>query len=592
MEMLLSGNEALARGVYEYGGEFASAYPGTPSTEILQTIARFFKDDVYAEWAINEKVALEVAVGASWGGARSIAVMKHVGVNVAADPLMSLTYTGVNAGMILVSADDPSLHSSQNEQDNRYYGKFASIPVLEPSDSQEAKDFVKPSFEISEQFDTPVLLRITTRISHSKGIVNIGERETAENKGFERNIAKYVMMPAYASVRHKVVIDRLEALKEYAETTDLNKIEMNDTDVGIITGSISYQHVKEAMPNASILKLGMGYPLPMKKIASFAAEVKNLFVVEELEPFYEEQIKAAGIEVEGKKYFSNHLELNVDRVRDGFIEAGLLDASVKSPTAAAEPEEVLPRPPVLCSGCPHRGMVVAMKKLKLYTNGDIGCYTLGAVPPLSQIDTCLCMGASIGHTFGIEKAGKSDGKFVSFIGDSTFLHSGITSLASVVYNKGTTTNIIVDNRITAMTGGQDNPATSKTLMGEPTNAVDLKALCRAVGVEHVREVDPYNLEETLTALKEETERDACSVIITNRPCMLFPSKIKDAPYTVITEKCIACGLCFGVGCPSIAASDEKNDKGKPKSEIDTLTCTGCTICAQVCPSGAIVPLEQ
>jgi indolepyruvate ferredoxin oxidoreductase alpha subunit len=592
MEMLLSGNEALARGVYEYGGEFASAYPGTPSTEILQTIARFFKDDVYAEWAINEKVALEVAVGASWGGARSIAVMKHVGVNVAADPLMSLTYTGVNAGMILVSADDPSLHSSQNEQDNRYYGKFASIPVLEPSDSQEAKDFVKPSFEISEQFDTPVLLRITTRISHSKGIVNIGERETAENKGFERNIAKYVMMPAYASVRHKVVIDRLEALKEYAETTDLNKIEMNDTDVGIITGSISYQHVKEAMPNASVLKLGMGYPLPMKKIASFAAEVKNLFVVEELEPFYEEQIKAAGIEVEGKKYFSNHLELNVDRVRDGFIEAGLLDASVKSSTAAAKPEEVLPRPPVLCSGCPHRGMVVAMKKLKLYTNGDIGCYTLGAVPPLSQIDTCLCMGASIGHTFGIEKAGKSDGKFVSFIGDSTFLHSGITSLASVVYNKGTTTNIIVDNRITAMTGGQDNPATSKTLMGEPTNAVDLKALCRAVGVEHVREVDPYNLEETLTALKEETERDACSVIITNRPCMLFPSKIKDAPYTVITEKCIACGLCFGVGCPSIAASDEKNDKGKPKSEIDTLTCTGCTICAQVCPSGAIVPLEQ
>jgi indolepyruvate ferredoxin oxidoreductase alpha subunit len=592
MEMLLSGNEALARGVYEYGGEFASAYPGTPSTEILQVIAKFFKDDVYAEWAINEKVALEVAVGACWGGARSIAVMKHVGVNVAADPLMSLTYTGVGAGMILVSADDPSLHSSQNEQDNRFYGKFASIPVLEPADSQEAKDFVKDSFEISEKFDTPVLLRITTRISHSKGIVKIGERKTAENRGFERNIEKYVMVPAYAAVRHKVVIDRLEKLKEYAETTDLNRIEWNNTDVGIITGSISYQHVKEAMPDASVLKLGMGYPLPMKKIANFASEVKNLFVVEELEPFYEEQIKAAGIEVEGKKYFSNWLELNVDRVRDGFIEAGLLDASVKSSTAAAEPEEVLPRPPVLCSGCPHRGMVVAMKKLKLYTNGDIGCYTLGGLPPLSQIDTCLCMGASIGHTFGITKAGKSDGKFVSLIGDSTFLHSGITSLASAVYNRATTTNIIVDNRITAMTGGQDNPATSKTLMGEPTNAVDLKAICRAVGVEHVREVDPYDLEETINALKEETERDACSVIITNRPCMLFPSKIKDAPYTVLSEKCIACGLCFGVGCPSIAASDEKNDKGKPKSEIDTLTCTGCTICAQVCPSGAIVPLEQ
>ena len=592
MDMLLSGNEALARGVFEYGGEFASAYPGTPSTEILQTIARYFKDDVYAEWAINEKVAFEVAVGASYGGARSIAVMKHVGVNVAADPLMSLTYTGVGAGLILVSADDPSLHSSQNEQDNRYYGKFASIPVLEPSDSQEAKDFVKTSFDISEQFDTPVMLRITTRISHSKGIVEIGERETVEHGGFERNITKYVMVPAYAAKRHKIVIERLEALKEFAEKTELNRIEWNDTNVGIITGSISYQHVKEAMPDASILKLGMGYPLPMKKIASFAAEVKNLFVVEELEPFYEEHIKAAGIEVEGKKYFSNWLELNVDRVRDGFIEAGLLDASVKSSTAAAEPEEVLPRPPVLCSGCPHRGMMVAMKKLKLYTTGDIGCYTLGALPPLSQIDTCLCMGASIGHAFGITKAGKTDGKVVSLIGDSTFLHSGITALASAVYNKTNTTNIIVDNRITAMTGGQDNPATSKTLMGEKTNAVDLKALCRAVGVEHVREVDPYDLEETITVLKEETEREAPSVVITNRPCMLFPSKIKDAPYTVLLEKCTACGLCFGVGCPSIAASDEKNDKGKPKSEIDPLTCTGCTICAQVCPADAIVPLEQ
>ncbi len=341
-----------------------------------------------------------------------------------------------------------------------------------------------------------------------------------------------------------------------------------------------------------MLKLGMGYPLPMKKIADFASKVDRLFVVEELEPFYEEQIKAAGIAVEGKRYFSNWLELNVDRVRDGFIEAGLLDASSKSPSAGAEPEDVLPRPPVLCSGCPHRGIMVAMKKLKLYTTGDIGCYTLGALPPLSQIDTCLCMGASIGHAFGIEKAGKTDGKVVSLIGDSTFLHSGITSLASAVYNKANTTNIIVDNRITAMTGGQDNPATSKTLMGEPTHAVDLKAICRAVGVEHVREVDPYDLDETIKILKEETERDAPSVIITNRPCMLFPKKIKDTPYTVILDKCTACGLCFDVGCPSISASNEKNAKGKPKSEIDPLTCTGCTICAQVCPVEAIVPLEQ
>jgi len=592
MEMLLSGNEALARGVYEYGGEFASAYPGTPSTEILQTIGRFFKDDVYAEWAINEKVALEVAVGASYGGARAIAAMKHVGVNVAADPLMSLTYTGVGAGLILVSADDPSLHSSQNEQDNRCYGKFASIPVLEPSDSQEAKDFVGAAFEISERFDTPVMLRLTTRISHSKGIVTIGERTTVEHGGFERNIEKYVMVPAHATKRHKVVIERLERLKEFAEESYLNTIEWNERKVGIVTGSIAYQHAKETLPTASILKLGLGYPLPMKKIADFASKVDRLFVVEELEPFYEEQIAAAGIAVEGKKYFSNYLELNVDRVREGFIEAGVLDASAKASTAAAEPEEVLPRPPVLCSGCPHRGMMIALRNAKVFTTGDIGCYTLGALPPLSQIDTCLCMGASIGHTFGIEKAGKTEKPVVALIGDSTFLHSGITSLASAVYNKTTSTYIIVDNRITAMTGGQDHPGTSRTLMGEKTHAVDLVQLCKALGVEHVRVVDPYDIEETTNALREEIAREAPSVIITNRPCMLFPKKIRQAPYAVDTAVCTACGACFRVGCPSISASDETNEKGRPKAQIDPTTCTGCTICAQVCPADAIGPLSS
>ncbi len=591
MEMLLSGNEALARGVYEYGGEFASAYPGTPSTEILQTIARFFKDDVYAEWAINEKVALEVAVGASYGGARSIAAMKHVGVNVAADPLMTLSYTGVGAGLILVSADDPSLHSSQNEQDNRCYGKFASIPVLEPSSSQEAKDFVGAAFEISENFDTPVLLRLTTRISHSKGVVDIGERETVDHGGFERNIEKYVMVPAHAIKRHRFVIERLEKLREFAETSDLNRIEWNDGKAGIITGSIAYQYAKEAMPEASILKLGMGYPLPMKKIADFASKVERLFVVEELEPFYEEQIAAAGIPVEGKKYFSNFLELNVDRVRDGLIEAGVLDRSVVSKTRRDRGEDVLPRPPVLCPGCPHRGMMVTLRKLKVFTTGDIGCYTLGALPPLSQIDTCLCMGASIGHAAGIDKAGKTKERVVSLIGDSTFLHSGITSLASAVYNKANTTNIIVDNRITAMTGGQDHPGTSKTLMGEKTHAVNLPDLCRALGVEHIREVDPYDLDETYRVLEEEIERDAPSVVITNRPCMLFPKKIKEKPYTVDTAKCTACGMCFRVGCPSISASDEKTEKGRNKAEIDPVTCTGCSICAQVCPSDAIIPTE-
>ncbi len=588
MEMLLAGNEALARGFYEYGGEFASAYPGTPSTEILETIGRFFKDEVYAEWAINEKVALEAAVGASYGGARSMAVMKHVGLNVAADPLMTLSYTGVGAGMIIVSADDPSLHSSQNEQDNRCYGKFASIPVLEPSDSSEAKEFVKTAFEISEKFDTPVLMRLTTRISHSKGLVEIEKRETVEHGGFERNIEKYVMVPGHAIKRHAIVIDRLEKLKGLAEETPLNKVEWNDRKVGVISGSIAYQHARDAFPEASVLKLGMGYPLPMEKIREFSSKVDRLFVVEELEPFYEEQIKAAGIEVEGKKFFSNFLELNVDRVRDGFAEAGVLKPRENKETSRAE---VLPRPPVLCPGCPHRGMMVALRNTRVYTTGDIGCYTLGALPPLSQIDTCLCMGASIGHAFGIEKAGKTEKKAVALIGDSTFLHSGITGLASAVYNKSSITVIIVDNRITAMTGGQDHPATSRTLMGEETHAVDLADLCRSLGVGNVQEVDPYDLEATEKALKEEIQRDAVSVIITNRPCMLFPNKIRDKAYRVVAEDCIACGACFRVGCPAISGSGETNDKGKPIPEIDPVMCTGCTICAQVCPVDAIVPAE-
>ncbi|MCD6379939.1 indolepyruvate ferredoxin oxidoreductase subunit alpha [bacterium] len=590
MEMLLSGNEALARGFYEYGGEFASAYPGTPSTEILQVMANFFKEDIYSEWAPNEKVALETVVGASYGGARSIAVMKHVGLNVAADPLLTLSYTGVGAGLIIISADDPSMHSSQNEQDNRYYGKLASIPILEPSDSQEAKDFVRDAFEISEKFDTPVIIRLTTRISHSKGLVRIGKRETVVHPGFERNVEKYVMVPAYAIKRHAIVIERLEKLKEYAEETNINKIIWNDKKVGVITGSIAYQHTRDALPQASVLKLGMGYPLPMNKIKKFASEVDHLFVVEELEPFYEEQIKGAGIEIEGKKYFPSLLELNVDIVRKGFVDAGVMETGI--PDSAKTEEAILPRPPVLCPGCPHRGIMVTLRKLKVFTTGDIGCYTLGALPPLSQIDTCLCMGASIGHAIGIEKAGKTKKKIVAIIGDSTFLHSGITSLASAVYNKSSITVIIADNRITAMTGGQDNPATSKTLMGEDTNAIDLPDLCKALGVEHVKTVDPYNLDETYDTLREEIDRDAVSVVITNRPCVLFPKKIKDKPLKIDTDKCIACGICFSVGCPAIFGSGATNDKGKSIPTIDPAMCTGCGICAKVCPTGAIIEDES
>ncbi len=585
MEMLLAGNEALARGFYEYGGEFASAYPGTPSTEIMQVMGKFFRDDLYSEWAPNEKVALETAVGASYGGARSIAVMKHVGLNVAADPLMTLSYTGVGAGLIIVSADDPGMHSSQNEQDNRCYGKFASIPVLEPSDSQEAKDFVKEAFEISEKFDTPVLLRLTTRISHSKGVVRIGKRKTVDHPGFERNIEKYVMVPAYAAKRHSIIIERLEKLKEFAEESGLNKIFWKSKNVGVVTGSIAYQHTRDALPEASVLKLGMGYPLPINKIKKFASEVDRLFVVEELEPFYEEQIRAAGIEVEGKKYFTNFLELNVTKVRKGFADAGVLDLE----SSKDEKEEpLLPRPPVLCPGCPHRGLMVALRKLKVFTTGDIGCYTLGALPPLSQIDTCLCMGASIGHAMGIEKAGKTDRKAVALLGDSTFLHSGITSLASAVYNNSSITVIIADNRITAMTGGQDNPATSKTLMGDDTKAINLSDLCESLGVENVKTVDPYDIDETYNTLKEEIDRDAVSVVITNRPCMLFPQKIKGEPFRIDTDKCIACGACFNVGCPAISGSGATNDKGKPIPVIDPAMCTGCGICAKVCPTEAIV----
>ncbi len=586
MEMLLSGNEAFARGVYEHGGEFASAYPGTPSTEILETLAKQCKADVYCEWSINEKVALEVAVGACWGGARAIAAMKHVGVNVAADPLMTLSYTGVGAGLILVSADDPSLHSSQNEQDNRFYGKFASIPVLEPADSQESLDMVKDAFEISEKFDTPVLFRMTTRISHSKGLVKMGERHTAEHAGFEKNIAKYVMMPVFASVRHKLVIERLEALKKLAETSPLNKVEMGDTKVGIVSGSVAYQYAKEVLPGASFLKLGLGYPLPMNKIRDFASKVDSLIVVEELEPFYEEQIRAAGIPCEGKKYFSNFMELNVERVREGFIAAGALPKSTALPKQAQE--NVLPRPPALCPGCPHRGLMMALKKCGVNVTGDIGCYTLSALPPLEMIDTCLCMGASVNHAFGIEKAKKTKKKTVAVIGDSTFLHSGITGLANVVYNRGTQTTIIVDNRITAMTGGQDHPGTSKTLMGEKTHAIDLVQLVKALGVEHVRTVDPFDQKGTLAVLKEEIERDAPSVVITTKPCVLFPSKLKPATkFHVVLEKCTACGACFRIGCPAISASREKNEKGRAKSQIDFELCTGCTLCAQVCPEEAI-----
>ncbi len=588
MKKLLSGNEAVARGAFEADIKLASAYPGTPSTEILETIAEEYPS-LYAEWSTNEKVAFEVGIGASLGGGRALVTMKHVGVNVAADPLMTFAYTGVGGGFVFVSADDPEMHSSQNEQDNRLFAKFAQIPFLEPSDSQEAKDFVLKGYEISEKFDTPVMLRLTTRISHSKGIVEEADPVRTPETGFKRDMSKYVMIPGNAKRRHVVLVERLEKLKKFSEETELNFIEDNGSDIGIITGGISYQYAKDNLPDVDYLKIGFGFPLPLGKIRKFVESHKKVFIVEELEPYYEEIINAAGIEVEGKKYFPRLGELSPYKVALGFKEAGLID-EVKG--AEVESEELFPRPPVLCPGCPHRGAFMVLKKLKVAVTGDIGCYTLGVVQPLEMMDSCICMGASIGNAIGMEKVNGYDKGVVAVIGDSTFLHSGMTGLLDAVYNKSNVTVMILDNRITAMTGGQQHPSTGYTLMGEKTKEVNLVELCKALGVESVREADAYNYEETLGILKEEIKRPGPSVVITNRPCVLMPKRIMDRPYTVIAEDCNGCSACFRIGCPAIMTSKELTKRKRPKAIIDPILCTGCTLCAQICKPEAIVPVEK
>ncbi len=589
MKKLLSGNEAVARGAYEAGVKLAAAYPGTPSTEILETIGEEYRS-IYAEWSPNEKVAFEVGIGGSLGGGRTLVTMKHVGVNVAADPLMTFSYTGVGAGFLLVSADDPEMHSSQNEQDNRFYAKFAQIPFLEPSDSQEAKDFVKIGLEISEQFDTPVILRLTTRISHSKGVVELADSMEQPYKGFKRDINKYVMVPANARKRHAVVAERLEKLKKYTEETPLNRIEDNGSDLGIITGGISYQYAKDNMPDADYLKIGFGFPLPIEKIRKFVDSHKQVVIVEELEPYYEEIVNAAGIKLEGKKYFSRLGELSPYKVGLGLKEAGFIPEVM---TPEIESEDLFPRPPVLCPGCPHRGAFMALKRAGVAVTGDIGCYTLSVLPPLSIMDTCICMGASVGNAIGMEKVGGFRNGVVAVIGDSTFLHSGITGVLDAVYNKSNIVVMVLDNRVTAMTGGQEHPGTGKTLMGEETKQVDLFELCKALGVESVKAVDAYDYKKTLETIREELDRPGPSVLITNRPCVLMPKRVMDKPYTVISEKCNACGACFQIGCPAISASKETGGKrNKPKAIIDPVLCTGCTLCAQVCRPEAIVMAEE
>ncbi len=569
---IMLGNEAIARGAWEAGVKVSSAYPGTPSTEISESLVKY--EDVYAEWAPNEKVATEVAIGACISGVRSMCCMKHVGVNVAADPLYTMSYGGVNAGMVLVAADDPGLYSSQNEQDTRSVARAAHVPVLQPSDSQEAKDFMKYAFELSEKYDTPVILRTTTRLSHSQGLVTLEDRVVPEDKPYERNPAKFVMMPGNAKGRHIYVEQRELAMAEDGADMPINRVEMGDTKIGIITCGIEYQYVKEVLPNASVLKLGLVNPLPKQMILDFASKVDELYVVEELDPIIEEQVRSWGIPCYGKEIFTVQGEYSANLLRKAILheELELEDAA-----------QVPARPPILCPGCPHRSVYTVLKKLGIHAAGDIGCYTLGAVAPLNVVDTTICMGASISSLHGMEKAKGKDyvKKWVAVIGDSTFMHTGVNSLMNMVYNKATGTVMILDNSTTGMTGHQDHAATGKTLKGEPTYAIDIYNLCKAIGVEHVVEVNAFDIKELERVVKEETERDAISVIITKSPCVLLKGNVFPNKCVPISEKCKKCGLCLRPGCPALT----KNEDGT--ISIDETMCNGCGLCKQLCNFGAI-----
>lgn len=567
MKELMLTNHAVARGAYEAGARVLSAYPGTPSTEIAESFVKY--DDVYAEWAPNEKVALEVAVGAAVAGARAMACMKHVGLNVAADPLFTAAYTGVNGGLVIVVADDPGMHSSQNEQDSRFYARSAHIMMLEPSDAQEAKDFTKLAFELSERYDTPVLLRLTTRVAHSRGLVELCDREDVKLRPYEKSVTKYTMMPASAILRHQVVEERDIELANMVNTLDVNRVERSRRGgkIGVVCSGVVYQYVKEALPDASIFKVGTVYPLPIKAIEKFASSVQQLYVIEELEPFIENQLKKAGIKCKGKEIFSLQGELSVLKILEKF------NRNVPVPTPAKVPG----RPPVMCAGCPHRGVFYVLSKLKLTVNGDIGCYTLGATPPLSAVDTVLCMGASIGMAHGFKKATKGVSRNVAVIGDSTFIHSGITGLVNAVYNESGITLIILDNSTTGMTGHQDHPATGRNLKGEKAPAVLLDDLCRACGVKDISIVDAYDIAAVEDAVKKGLASPEVSVIIAQRPCVLLDKRVK--PF-METDGCRNCGKCMQIGCPAISRTADG-------VKIDPDQCTGCGVCAKVCPFGAI-----
>ncbi len=575
--LIMTGNEAIARGAYEGGVTVGTAYPGTPSTEILENLALY--EEVDCNWSPNEKTALEVAIGASMEGARVLAAMKHVGVNVAADPLLTLSYTGVGGGLVLVSADDPGMHSSQNEQDNRHYARFAKIPLLEPSDSQEAKDYVIAALEISEKFDTPVILRSTTRISHSRSTVIPGERKEHEVKGFKKNPAKYVMLPGFARLRHPLVEERLLALQEEAEKSPLNRIEQGSKEIGIVCSGVAYQYAREALPEASFLKLGFSHPLPKRKVREFAAMVEQIIVIEELDPFFEEQLLAMHLDVpvRGKELFGLLGELGAEIIREKILDQKVEPITVR--------DEIPGRPPVMCPGCSHRGVFYTLKKLKLNVMGDIGCYTLGALPPLESIDSCICMGASIGLALGMAKAKHDSAEnTVAVIGDSTFLHSGITPLLDAVYNKAPITVMILDNSTTAMTGHQQHPGTGISLQGEPTPRVDLESLCSALGVKRVAEIDAFDLKELRGTIKVELEAKEPSVIIVRRPCVFLQSTFEAPPY-VDREACTGCGTCIKLGCPALSLKEEK-------AKINNTICTSCGLCEQLCRFDAIKPAEE
>lgn len=569
---IMLGNEAIARGAYEAGVKVSAAYPGTPSTEISENIVKY--PEIYAEWSPNEKVAMEVAIGASISGVRTLVSMKHVGVNVASDPLYTISYAGVNGGLVLVAADDPGLYSSQNEQDTRCVARAALVPVIEPSDSAEAKEFVKFAYEVSEKYDTPVIVRTTTRLSHSQGVVALCDRVEPADKPYTRNPAKYVMMPANAKGRHVYVEQRMKKLAEDGADFAINRAEYRDTSIGFITSGIPYQYVREACPDASVLKLGMVHPLPKKLIEEFASKVEKLYIFEELEPVIEEQVRAWGIEVTGKEAFTVQGEYSANLLRRVLYGA---DNSV------AEAEQVPARPPILCPGCPHRSVFSVLNKLKIHAAGDIGCYTLGAVAPLNVIDTTVCMGASISTLHGMEKAKGKDyiKNWVAVIGDSTFMHTGVNSLMNMVYNQGTGTVIILDNSTTGMTGHQDHAATGKTLMGEVVPAINIYHLCKAMGIEHVQEIDAFDLKALEQAVKEETKRDAVSVIITKAPCVLLKGNVFPNVCRPLPEKCKKCGACLRPGCPALT----KNADGT--IAIDETMCNGCGLCQKLCAFDAI-----